>query len=222
MEEDFHRWDVFRKAEPWMNIVQYPHPALRHRARPLTAIDKKVRLYAGEMLRLMYEARGLGLGAPQVALPVQMFVMNPTADPEQRDKEFVLINPVILERKGTIEGEEGCLSFPGLYQKIRRAKSVKVQAYDLEGKELLLEVAGSTPEEQLCSRLMQHEIDHLDGVLFIDKMGPIAKLASRGSLREFERDYRRAQQRGEIPPDAEIEKSLTEMERDGGESPPIL
>src|SRR5690242_18235798 len=222
MRADWRRWGVFPKAEPWMNIVQYPHPALRHRARPLTAIDKKLRLYAGEMLQLMYEARGLGLAAPQVALPFQMFVMNPTADPEQRDKEMVLINPVVLERRGTIEGEEGCLSFPGLYQKIRRAKSVKVQAYDLEGKELLIEVAGSTPEEQLCSRLMQHEIDHLDGVLFIDKMGPIAKLASRGSLKEFERDYRRAQQRGEIPPDPEIEKALTELEREAEESRPVL
>jgi peptide deformylase len=205
-----------------MKIVQYPHPALRHRARPLTAIDKRLRLYAGEMLSLMYEARGLGLAAPQVALPFQMFVMNSTADPEQRDKEMVLINPVILERKGTIEGEEGCLSFPGLYQKIRRAKSVKVQAYDLDGKERLIEVAGSTPEEQLCSRLMQHEIDHLDGILFIDKMGPIAKLASRGSLRAFEREYRRAQERGEIPPDAEIEKALNDLERETYETPPVL
>ena len=199
-----------------MKIVLYPHPALRHRARPLTAIDKKVRLYAGEMLHLMYEARGLGLAAPQVALPFQMFVINPTADPEQRDKELVLINPVILERRGTIEGEEGCLSFPGLYQKIRRARSVKVQAYDLDGKDLLVEVAGSTPEEQLCSRLLQHEIDHLDGVLFIDKMGPIAKLASRGALKEFERDYRRAQQRGDIPPDPDIEKMLTDLECGAG------
>ena len=205
-----------------MKIVQYPHPALRHRARPLTAIDNRLRQYAGEMLALMYEARGLGLAAPQVALPFQMFVMNPTADPEQREHEKVLINPVILERRGTIEGEEGCLSFPGLYQKIRRAKSVKVQAYDLDGKEVLYEIAGSTPEEQLCSRLMQHEIDHLDGVLFIDKMGPIAKLASRGSLKEFEREYRRAQRRGEIPPDADLEKALTELERDGLESPPVL
>jgi peptide deformylase len=222
MRADLRRWGVFPKAELWMKIVQYPHPALRHRARPLTAIDKKLRLYAGEMLQLMYEARGLGLAAPQVALPFQMFVMNPTADPEQRDKEMVLINPVVLERRGTIEGEEGCLSFPGLYQKIRRARSVKVQAYDLEGKELLIEVAGSTPEEQLCSRLMQHEIDHLDGILFIDKMGPIAKLASRGSLKEFERDYRRAQQRGEIPPDADIEKMLNDLEREAEESRPVL
>jgi peptide deformylase len=208
-----------------MNIVRYPHPALRHKARPLTMIDKRVRQYAGEMLGLMYEAHGLGLAAPQVALPFQLFVMNPTADPQQRDKEMVLINPVILERKGNIEGDEGCLSFPGLFQKVRRAKSIKVQAYDLEGKEVLLEIAGSSPEEQLTSRLVQHETDHLHGILFIDKMGTLASLSSRGALREFERDYRQAQRRGEIPPDPEIEKALAELEREteaNGAPPPPM
>jgi peptide deformylase len=197
-----------------MKIVHFPHPALRHKARPLTAIDERVRRYAGEMLDLMYGAHGLGLAAPQVGLPFQLFVMNPTADPEQREHQRVVINPVILERKGSIEGDEGCLSFPGLYQKVRRAKSIKVQAYDLDGKEVLLEIAGSTPEEQLGSRLVQHETDHLHGILFIDKMGPLGKLASRGALKEFERDYRRAQERGEIPADPEIEKGLNELERE--------
>lgn len=197
-----------------MRIVQFPHPALRHKARPLTAIDERVRRYAAEMLDLMYEAHGLGLAAPQVGLPFQLFVMNPTADAEQREHQRVVINPVILERKGSIEGDEGCLSFPGLYQKVRRAKSIKVQAYDLDGKEVLLEIAGSTPEEQLCSRLVQHETDHLHGILFIDKLGPLGKLASRGALKEFERDYRRAQERGELPPDPEIEKGLNELERE--------
>src|SRR5262249_30722748 len=111
-----------------MKIVQYPHPALRFHAKPLTAIDKKVRLDAGRMLELMYEAHGIGLAATQVALTYQMFVLNPAADPNNREREGVYINPVLLERKGTIEGEEGCLSFPGLFQKVRRAKTVKVQA----------------------------------------------------------------------------------------------
>jgi peptide deformylase len=195
-----------------MNIVRYPHPSLRHAAKPLTAIDQKVRTYAGEMLALMYESHGLGLAAPQVALPFQLLVMNPTADPAQKEHELVLINPVILDRKGSVEADEGCLSFPGLFQKIRRAKSVEVQAYNLEGQELLLDIAGATPEELLRSRVVQHEIDHLHGILFIDKMGPIAKLSSRSSLKEFERDYRRAQERGEIPPDADLEKTLAALE----------
>jgi peptide deformylase len=197
-----------------MNIVRYPHPALRHPAKALTTIDAKVHTAAAKMLDLMYEARGLGLAAPQVALPYQMFVMNSSGDPANKEFEAVLLNPVILERKGSVEGEEGCLSFPGLYQKVRRAKSVKVQAFDLGGKEVILDVAGTTPEEQLRSRVLQHEWDHLHGTLFIDKMGPISKLSCRGALQEFEREYRRAQQRGEIPPDPEIEKLLTELEHD--------
>jgi peptide deformylase len=195
-----------------MKIVRFPHPSLRHPAKPLTAIDQKVVGYAAEMLALMYEARGLGLAAPQVALPVQMFVMNVTADPQQREHEAVLINPMILEKKGTVEGEEGCLSFPGLFQKIRRAKSVKVQAYNLKGEEVLYDVAGSTPEELLRSRVLQHEIDHLHGILFIDKMGPIAKLGSRSALKELEREHRKAQEQGEIPPDDDIERDLDKLE----------
>jgi peptide deformylase len=192
-----------------MKIVRYPHPALRHQSRLLTTIDAQVRLQAEQMLALMYESRGVGLAANQVAWPVQLFVMNPKADPQQRELERVLINPVIVERKGSMETEEGCLSFPGLFQKVRRAKTVKVQAYDLDGK--LVEIVSNEvhPDlHEMMSKVMQHEIDHLHGVLFIDKMGTIAKLASRGSLKEFERDYRRAQQRGEIPSDAEIEKLL--------------
>ena len=197
-----------------MKIVPYPHPALRHPTKPLTAIDNKVRTAAADMLDLMYDAHGLGLAAPQVALPYQLFVMNFAGDPAKKEFEAVLINPAVVERKGSVEGEEGCLSFPGLYQKVRRAKSVKVQAYDLEGKEILLEVAGTTPEEQLRSRVLQHEWDHLHGILFIDKMGPISKLSCRGALQQFEREYRRAQQRGEFPPDPEIEKMLSDLEQD--------
>jgi peptide deformylase len=203
-----------------MKIVQYPHPALRRPVKPLAAIDKQVRLQAGQMLELMYAARGIGLAANQVVLPYQLFVMNPTADPQQREQELVCINPVIVERKGTIEGEEGCLSFPKLYQKVRRAKTVKVRMYNLEGQ--LVEVEGS----DLVARVLQHEIDHLHGELFIDKMGLLGKMASKGALREFERDYRRAQERGEIPSDAEIMKMLEAMEaamlNPPAESPPVL
>jgi peptide deformylase len=189
-----------------MKIVHYPHPSLRHAGRPLTAIDKKVRLLVGEMLDLMYEAKGLGLAAPQVCLPYQVLVMNPSADPNQRDQEGIFINPVILERKGSIEGEEGCLSFPGLYRKVRRAKTVTVRAYDLEGRSF------DVTATELTGRVLQHEIDHLNGVLFIDKIGAVAKLSARGAIQEFERDYKKAQERGEIPPDKEIEELLTKLE----------
>jgi peptide deformylase len=189
-----------------MKIVHYPHPSLRHPGRPLTSIDKKVRLLVGEMLDLMYEAKGLGLAAPQVCLPYQVLVMNPSADPNQRDQEGIFINPVILERKGSIEGEEGCLSFPGLYRKVRRAKTVTVRAYDLEGRSF------DVTATELTGRVLQHEIDHLNGVLFIDKIGAVAKLSARGAIQEFERDYKKAQERGDIPPDKEIGELLTKLE----------
>jgi peptide deformylase len=190
-----------------LKIVHFPHPSLRHKAVPLTGIDEKVRTVARTMLDLMYESNGLGLAAPQVGLPFQMFVANYAADPQNKEAEGVYINPVILDKEGTMEGEEGCLSFPQLYQKVRRARTVRVQAYSLEGQLLELKLS------ELPSRIWQHEVDHLHGVLFIDKLGPIGRLAARGSLREFEYLYHRAQKRGEIPPDAEIEKLLSELEK---------
>lgn len=189
-----------------MKIVHYPHPALRHAAAPLTCIDKKLHLHIGAMKDLMYEARGLGLAAPQVALPYQLLVMNVTGDPKQPEREEVYVNPSIVERKGFMEDDEGCLSFPGLYQKIRRSKTIKIQAYDLKGN--LVEKVVSDLE----ARAWQHEIDHLNGVLFIDMMGPIAKLSSRSSVKNFERAFRKAQEKGEIPPELEIEKLLAALE----------
>jgi peptide deformylase len=189
-----------------MKIVHYPHPSLRHPAVPLKGLDKKVHLIVGAMFDLMYEGRGLGLAAPQVALPYQIFVMNLKAEPMQREEEHAYINPVISERKGSVEGEEGCLSFPGLFQKVRRARTVRLQAYNLKGE--LVDRAISDMEARVC----QHEVDHLHGELFIDKMGAIAKLTSRGEIRKFEREFHRAQERGEIPSNAELEKFLAALE----------
>jgi peptide deformylase len=189
-----------------MKIVHYPHPALRRECRPLTSIDKKVEMQVREMFELMYEARGVGLAANQVALPYQLLIMNLTVDPQQREHEGVFINPVIGERKGSVEEEEGCLSLPKLFQKVRRAKNVKVRAYNLKGESV--EFVAADWE----ARVWQHEVDHLRGILFIDKLGPIGKFNSRGSVKEFERAFRKAQSRGEIPPDADLEKELTALE----------
>src|SRR5262245_40700733 len=109
---------------PALKILHYPHPSLRHKARPLTAIDARVRRSARSMIARMHEARGLGLAAPQVGLPFQMFVCNCAGDPEHPEAEAVFLNPVITDKKGTVEAEEGCLSLPGLYQKVRRAKTI--------------------------------------------------------------------------------------------------
>jgi peptide deformylase len=186
-----------------MKIVNYPHPSLRFPAKPVTSLDRTVRLQAGKMLELMYEANGLGLAAPQVALPIQLLVMNFAADAAQKDQEVVALNPVIVDRSGgTEEDREGCLSFPGLYQKVRRSKTVKVQYYNLDGVKLEMTAHG------LAARVWQHEVDHLHGKLFIDVMGTLGKIASRSMLKDFEKTFRRQQERGEFPSDDEIKRQL--------------
>lgn len=185
-----------------VKIVKYPHPALRFAAKPITQIDKQLRLLAGRMLELMYEQKGLGLAAPQVAVPVHLIVMNFEGDPARKDQECVAINPVIIDRKGSQDGSEGCLSFPELFQNVRRAKQVLIRAYDLDGNQYEMNSV------DLAARLWQHETDHLRGELFIDKMTPVGRLGSKQMLKDFEREYRMAQRRGDILPDAEILQQL--------------
>ena len=180
-----------------MKIVKYPHPALRVQARPVTAIDKEVQMAAGQILDLMYTHEGLGLAAPQVTLEIQLLVMNFEGDPERKDMEYVAINPVIVESKGSVNDREGCLSFPGLYQNVRRAKTVKVQAYNLQGE--LYEMTCT----DLPARVWQHEIDHLHGTLFIDKMGPLGRMNSKKDLEKFIREFEDAKKKGDLPADLE-------------------
>lgn len=179
-----------------MKIVKYPHPALREKATPITAIDKQVQSAAAQMLELMYDSEGLGLAAPQVALPIQLLVMNFEGDPDRKDMEFVAINPVIVESKGgTISDREGCLSFPGLYQNVRRFKTVKVQFYDLQG------VLKEMTAHDLAARVWQHEIDHLQGILFIDKMGSLGLSRSQKDLEKFIADFEKDKKKGDLPAD---------------------
>jgi peptide deformylase len=181
-----------------MKIVNYPHPALRAKCRPVTSIDAEVRAAAGRMLDLMYNHEGLGLAAPQVALDYQLLVINFKGDPADKDAEVVALNPVIVESKGAIKDREGCLSFPQLFQDIRRSKSVKVQYYTLDG--ALKEMTCS----DLPARVWQHEIDHLNGVLFIDKMGPLARMSSRKDLDAFIAEFEEGLKKGTIPPGTEM------------------
>ena len=180
-----------------MKIVNYPHPALRVKCKPLTTLDEGVRTAAAEMLELMYRYEGLGLAAPQVALDYQMICINFTGEANDKDQELVAINPVIVESKGNFKDREGCLSFPNLYQDIRRSKTVKVQFYKLDGS--LNEMTCS----DLAARIWQHEIDHLHGTLFIDKMGPLARMNSKRDIEEFIDEFNKDVKRGAIPPGTE-------------------
>jgi peptide deformylase len=188
-----------------LRIVLYPHPALRYESRPVTQIDDELRSKVRAMFELMYASRGIGLAANQVALPYRFFVMNLTADPEQKDQEQVFINPEIVKRHSSIEDEEGCLSFPGLYFNVRRARKIKLRAFDLSGNEIEVEA------EDLFSRALQHETDHLAGKLYIDMLGPIGRASVQAKLREFETMFRQAQAVGEYPQDVEIIRTLDNL-----------
>jgi peptide deformylase len=185
-----------------LRIVTYPHPALRYASRPVEAIDDTLRSHVRAMFDLMYEHRGIGLAANQVALPFQVFVLNLAADPAQADQERVFINPEIVKRHSSVVDEEGCLSFPGLYAKVQRARKIRVRAFDLAGQPIEVEA------DELLSRAIQHETDHLHGKLFIDTLTGADRLTADPKIREFEQAYRQAQASGEMPPDAELVRRL--------------
>jgi peptide deformylase len=185
-----------------LRIVKYPHPALRYESRPVTQIDDRLRATVRAMFDLMYEAKGIGLAANQVAVPLRFFVLNLTADPEQRDQEQVFINPEIVKRHSMVEEEEGCLSFPSLYAKVKRARKVKVAAYDLEGNEISIDA------DDLYGRALQHETDHLHGRLFVDLLDPAIGANVAGKIRDIEQSFRESQARGEYPDDEEIRRQL--------------
>jgi peptide deformylase len=197
-----------------VKIVRYPHPALRYPAAPVKMIDKEVQKVIDALRDLMYQHEGLGLAAPQIAMPIQVFVMNPTGERNQPEQERVFINPVISQREGSEEREEGCLSFPDLYQKVRRPAKIRVQAYDATG------AAINEVVDDLFARVVQHETDHLHGKLFIDYFGPIAKLASRSTIGGFENDFKRAQDRGDYPSKKELLRQLRVLEDQFASSKP--
>jgi peptide deformylase len=195
-----------RRSSP-LRIIQYPHPTLRHLSKPLRRVDAELHQIVQEMFDLMYEANGIGLAANQVDLPYRLFILNLLADPKARDQEFTFINPVLTNRKGMSEAEEGCLSLPGLYGQVKRPERVELNAYTLGGQEVTLEL------DDLFARAVQHEIDHLDGVLFIDRLTPTGELAAREALLDFEDQFLGQRERGELPDDAAIARRLAELEK---------
>jgi peptide deformylase len=190
---------------PVLRIVKYPHPALRHESKRLRRVDAELKKIVREMLDLMYQQKGIGLAANQVDLPYRLFVLNLEGDPN-KGEEHVFINPEISKRHGMVEAEEGCLSFPEIYAPVRRSEKVTLSAYNLEGQELNYELTG------LFARAAQHEYDHLDGVLFIDRLTPAAMLSVKQKLLDLELQFEGDRQRGVIPEDPKIFARLSELE----------
>jgi peptide deformylase len=149
-------------------IVKFGDPVLHKEGEDVTGIDGNLAEFVDNMFDTMYEARGVGLAAPQVALSKKIFVMDVSGGKETRER-IVCINPRIVETKGSVVSEEGCLSFPGFYFEVERPEVVTVSALDINGKEFTFEVEG------LGARCALHETDHLNGKLFIEFLSPLKR-----------------------------------------------
>jgi len=164
-----------------LKIILYPDPRLGKMSKPVEKFDQNLKDLAARMFVLMRENRGVGLAAPQVGLNVRMFVMNSTGKPED---DRVYVNPELTEPLGEEEAEEGCLSLPQINAKILRSLSIQMNARDLEGNPI------SQLESGYIARIWQHEVDHLNGTLLLDRMGPVAKLTNRKIIKELEQRYK--------------------------------
>ena len=163
-----------------LQIILYPDPRLKKVSQPVEKFDESLKHLAARMLQLMREARGVGLAAPQVGQNIRMFVMNHTGDPKD---DRVYVNPLLTEAEGSEEAEEGCLSLPGLNVRIVRDKAMRMRATDLDGNDI------DQVETGYIARVWQHEFDHLNGTLITDRMGAVAKMAARKTLRDLEEKY---------------------------------
>ncbi len=162
-----------------LRIVEYPDPVLRAKALPVGQLSARVRAVALRMLELMHEAEGVGLAAPQVGLSWRLFVANATGDPAN---DQVFVNPVLSDPSREVgDHEEGCLSLPDIRGMIRRPLSITVTARDLDGRTF------ARTSEELAARVWQHETDHLDGVLILDRMTPIDRMATARKVKALEK-----------------------------------
>jgi peptide deformylase len=163
-----------------LKIIYYPDPRLKKMSRPVTRFDGELRDMVVQMFKLMRDAHGVGLAAPQVAKNVRVFVMNPSGE---AGDDQVYINPVLSDPDGEDEAEEGCLSLPDIHVKVVRNKRIRIEAQDLEGNFFEQTASG------FITRVWQHEFDHLNGILLTDRMGPVAKMSNRKKLKELEDRY---------------------------------
>jgi peptide deformylase len=164
-----------------LKIVKYPEPVLSQPGEPVTEFNDELRTLVADMFETMYSAQGIGLAAPQVGVSKRLTVIDLSMGKEPKDK-LVLINPEIISSEGKLYEEEGCLSFPEIREKVVRAAKVRIRAQNERGK--WFEMDG----EELLSRAFQHEIDHLDGILFIVRMSPLKRNLNLRKIRKMQSD----------------------------------
>ncbi|HHH35711.1 MAG TPA: peptide deformylase [Gammaproteobacteria bacterium] len=161
-----------------LHILHYPDPRLRIKASPVERVDDEVRVLIDDMLETMYDAPGIGLAAPQVNVGKRVIVLDVS---KERDAPLALVNPEILAREDVAEMEEGCLSVPGIYEKVERAARIRLRALDRDGRSLEMDAEG------LLAVCIQHEIDHLDGRLFVDYLTEMKRRRIRKKLEKLRR-----------------------------------
>jgi peptide deformylase len=159
-----------------LNILEFPDERLRKKAVVVKMVDDSIRKLIDDMLETMYESRGVGLAATQVNVHQRIIVIDVS---EEKDSPLCLINPEIIEKDGVEESEEGCLSVPGFFEKVKRAEHVRVKALDREGQPFEIEA------RDLLSICVQHEIDHLNGKLFVDYISPLKRQRIKKKLEKI-------------------------------------
>lgn len=164
-----------------LDIYTHPHPILRDKALPVDKVDQALRKLIDDMADTMYDAPGIGLAANQIGEAKRLLVID-LQKPEIQSGLIVLVNPVVVSASGSIVYEEGCLSVPGFFANVKRYSDVVVRALDQDEKPIQITASG------LLAVVLQHEIDHLEGKLFIDKMGPIAKDIFRRKWKKMARE----------------------------------
>jgi peptide deformylase len=164
-----------------LKVVKYPEPVLSQPGEPVTEFDSDLRKLVADMFETTYASQGIGLAAPQVGVSKRVTVIDLSMGKEAKDK-LVLINPEVISSEGKLYEEEGCLSFPEIREKVVRAAKVRIRAQDVNGK--WFEMDG----EELLSRCMQHEIDHLDGMLFIFRMSGLKRDLALRKIRKMQRE----------------------------------
>jgi peptide deformylase len=160
-----------------LDICKYPNPVLKQKAKPVEKIDDEIRVLSQDMIETMYQAPGIGLAANQVGRPVRLIVFDVTQKEKGRNPS-VVINPEIIEAEGDQTVEEGCLSVPDLYSDVKRRLKIKIRGLDVDGKEV--EFCG----EGMLATVLQHEIDHLDGILFIDRLSSLKRALYKKRLQK--------------------------------------
>jgi peptide deformylase len=164
-------------SKPELSLRFYGDPILRKKAAPVTSFDPEFALFVEAMFDCMFREKGVGLAAPQVGRSERVFVVDVEDDFGRTRRAFV--NPVIRERDGLMDGEEGCLSIPGIREDVKRSERVLVEAQDERGEPFTLVAQG------FLARAVQHELDHLDGILFVDRLSPIKRKLVEARLKRF-------------------------------------